>query len=334
MLNNYLEYSFLNPTNYELRFNAQDYDIRSAFLTVLNDSTSNLTFYLQPNTTSEIQTLKLINTNNELVENGIILLQKQVSDQENLYYTIAEAKTDFNGLTNVYLIRNTNVYYRFAVLKDGQAMPIIPTLNLYTGQTSFIPNIVETVQLIINEETSVLGFSSAFNNIIYNINFSGVENRTVNYYYFDGENTISGAKLKVYGRFLTNTSINYSLVQEISSTGTYGALNYTLPNLSNSIYKIQAYITIDNNDFLIWEGYKELNTTDKVEKNLGMFFTIILLIFVALTTSKLGTLLSSILTFGSLFIMSIIGLVNIPATIITSLIAFSVIVFIKVRSTT
>ena len=143
---------FLTPEDYELRFSSLDFQDRSMYITVYNDSTQEINVYMTINATTEVQVVEVLDTSNAAVEGAVVWLQKEQLNSTTQWITIQEALTNNEGQTAVYVDRSTSIYYRFAVIVDGVAVPIEPNGNYYTTKTIFIPGITETVQITINLE--------------------------------------------------------------------------------------------------------------------------------------------------------------------------------------
>ena len=330
---------FLAPTDYELRFNATGYNPRSLFITVLNDSTQNVSVYLTSNVSAELQTVEVVSTANEFVEGAVVWLQKEIIGGATQFITVQEAKTDFEGKTTVWVERDTTVFYRFAVIVNGTARPILPNRNTFTGKTSFIPAVTETIQIIIDLEEAQsqiidnrLGIST---NLYFNDTPTGApnNNNTVFFEWVDGKNTISGATLEIWGRFMLNSS-NYELVNSQTISLTSGIMNYSFTPINNTIYEIRGYITTNGKSELYELAIKKFDVNVVVDENTGLLYAVFLLVVVSLLSlpfqrqiGKSGVVVSGVLTFGSLFIVTKFQIVDIPVAVITSLIAFVIIVF-------
>ena len=338
-VNGTLLVDFLAPTDYEVRFNATGYNPRSLFITVLNDSTQNVSVYLTSNTSTELQTIQVLDTSNSEVEGAIVWLQKEIIGGDTQFITVQEAQTDFEGKTTVWVERDTTVFYRFAVIVNGTARPILPNRNTFTGKTSFIPAVTETIQIIIDladDPNEVildrLGISTS---IYFNDTPTGApnNNNTVFFDWIDARNTISGATLEIWGRFMLN-STSYELVDTQTVTGTSGSLNYSFTPINNTIYEIRGYINTDGRSELYEIAQKKFDIDVVVDKNTGLLYAVFLIVVVSLLSipfqrriGKAGVVASGVITFGSLYLLQRFSIVDISTTVITSLIAFVIIVF-------
>lgn len=327
---------FLQPLDYELRFNATGYNSRSKFVTVLNDSTQNISIFMTTNGSTELQVIEVLDTANEVVEGAVVWLQKELIGASDQFITVQEAETDFNGRTTVWVIRDTSVFYRFAVVVNGSARPILPNEGLFTGKTSFIPSVTETVQIIVNlalEESDIIADRLSISSAMY---FGGVNNNTVFFDWLDGRSTITGGKLVIKGRYLTNSS-TYSNISVATKTGDFGSLNYTFIPINNTYYTIEGYVTFSSGrEELVEISTKSFDIDVLVDKNTGLLYAVFVLMVISLITVKyrksFGAAIGGVITIGSLFFLTLFGLISIPYSLITSLIAFIIIVFGRVKS--
>lgn len=321
---------FLAPNSYELRFESDGFNPISKFITVLNDSTNNISIYMTENVT-ELQVIEILDTANQPVENAIVWLQKEIIGSPDQFITIQEAQTNYDGQTTVWVERDLTTYYRFAVIYEGESKPIQPSGNLFTGKTYFIPGVDETIQLIIDITGTPTDFISDRYAVSTDLYFGGVDNNTVFYEFVDGRNSISGARLVIKGKYIGNLTFDYELISDQEVAGTSGMLNYTFIPINNTIYQIEAYIIYDGGEELAGELIKRFEADVVVDKNTGLLYAVILLVVVALVTIKFGPLVSGSITFASLFAFNLFGLTDIPTSIITTIIAFIIIVFGKTR---
>lgn len=327
-----LDYSFLTPENYELRFSATGFTPISKFVTVTADSTQNLSVYMQENTTTELQVIEVYDTTSTAVEGAIVWLQREQINSSPLYITVQEAQTNSEGQTGVYVVRDTEVYYRFAVIIDGEAVPIEPSGNYFTTPTFFVPGISETIRLVVNLQGGTPDYIADRISLEYTLNWTDATNTTANFTWINGGNSISGGTLKLYGKYL-NSSLAYEYITENSTTGSSGYLLISVPEINNTIFKVVAYVTFDDSEIEIDTLYRTWSVDEIVEKYMGLFLSAIIFIFAAFATIELGALASSVLTFGILAILSIIGFMQIGIGVITGFIALCVIVFMKTRTT-
>ena len=322
--------SLLTPNNYELRFNNSDYNPISKFITVLNDSAQNISVYMTRNTTAELQVIEVLDTSNQAVEGAIVWLQKETIGGANQFETIQEAQTNSEGRTSVWVERDVTIFYRFAVVYEGEFRPIQPSGNIFTTKTNFIPGITETLQLVVDLEADVNDFINDLLGIYTNGRFGGEGNNTAIFTFIDARSTIVGGRLKIFGRFLNQTT-GFELLSDQTLLGSAGQLNYTFLILTNTQYRAEAYIIYQDREQLVWEAPKSYDVDVLVDKNTGLMYAIFILIVVAFVTVRFGSLVSSILTFASLYLSVRFGFIDIPISIITSMIALCVILFIKLK---
>ena len=320
----------LQPNEYEIRFSSDGFNPRSIFLTVSNDSTQNITVYMTENLTTELQVIEVLDTSNSPVEGAVVWLQKEEINQTDSFVTIQEAKTDFNGKTSVFVERDVTVFYRFAVIVDGTAKPIQPSGNYFTGKTSFVPGVTETIQIIIDLEEEPTDYISDSLGIIGNITFTDPDNRTAVFNWIDGRNSITGGRLLVEASYI-NESLAYVTVYNETLSGSTGSLNYTIPHINNTVFRITAYVTFENSEQIIDQKEKRFDIDVIIPKYEGLLYAVIILVVVAALTAGAGPLPSTLFTVIALVPLNHFKLISIPVTIITSLCALAVILFLRIR---
>jgi len=321
---------FLMPNTYELRFTSANFNPRSIFLTVTNDSTQNITVYMTENATTELQVIEVLDTSNSPVEGAVVWLQKEQINRTNEFITVQEAQTDFNGKTSVFVQRDVTIFYRFAVIVNGVAKPIQPSGNLFTGKTSFIPGITETIQIIVNLETTPTDFISDSLDISTNVTFTAPDNRTVVYTFLDGRNSITGGRLLIEASYI-NESLDFLTISNQALLGSSGTINFTIPEINNTVFKITAFVTFANSEEIVWEGEKRFEIDVIIDKYTGLLYAVIILLVVAALTVTSGPLPSSLMTVATMIPLTYFKIIGIPTTIITSLLALCVIFFLRTR---
>lgn len=330
-----LQLNGLAANNYEFRFNTTNYNPVSKFATILDNSSQQMNVYMISNAdnSSELQVIEVLDTSNNPVEGAIVWLQKEVIGGSEQWLTVQEAETDFEGKTTVWVIRDTTVFYRFAVIYDGEAREILPNRNLFTGKTSFIPGVTETIQIIIDLTSSSADVIS--DKLAISTDMYFVDNNTVEYTWIDGRNTITGGRIIIEGRYLTNSSV-FETIYINQTNATSGVLNYTFVPINNTFYNIYGYIILGDGNIVLVETLPHSYTVNVViEQNTGLLYAVFLIMVVALISlpfrKQYGPLIGGVITFGSLFLVLLLGIVEIPYAIVASLIAFIIIVFAKVK---
>lgn len=322
----------LFPNYYELRFASSGFNPTSKFLTVVNDSSQTTSVYMISNTSSEIQVIQVVDTANQPIEGAVVWLQKEIIGGSDLYLTVQEAVTDFDGKTTVWVDRDTTIFYRFAVIYQGEARPIQPSGNLYTSKTSFIPGITETVQLIIELEEAASVDITQHLNIITNMYFNSTNNNTVYFNWIDGANTVEAGTLVLEAKYYDNKTMDWEFIMQTALSGSSGELNFTLIPINNTIYRATGYLNFTGYAAIYEQEQRSYGADIVTERNFGLFLAVFVLIAVALLTVNFGALVSSLFTFGSLFLLSVFQIVDIPITLITTLIAIAIILFAKMKA--
>ncbi len=317
----------LEPKDYEVRFESDGFNPRSIFLTVTNDSTQSLDVYMTENTSTELQIIEVLDTANQPIEGAIVWLQKEQLNSTTRWITIQEAETDYAGKTSVFVERDVSIFYRFAVIVDGESRPIQPSGNLFTGKTSFIPGIEETIQLIIDLQDDPTDFISDALAIAVNCSLT---NLTATCIIVDGRNSITGAVMRIEASYI-NESLSFENIANVTFTGSSGTLEYNITDINNSIWRINTYVTYETSENLVWSIEKKFDVDVLVDKNTGLFYAIIVLAVVFLLTVKSGPLVSGLIGFAALIPLSYIKIISIPTGIITGLLALVIIFFFRTR---
>ena len=318
---------FLTPNAYELRFNTSGFNPISKFITVLNDSTQNLSVYMTVNE-SELQVIEVVDTSNSPVEGAVVWLQKEIIGGSDQFITIQEAKTNNLGKTTVWVERDVTVFYRFAVIYENIARPIQPNDNTFTEKTYFIPGVTETIQLIIDIEDDPTDFISDRYGVTGDVYL--FNSTTVKYDFLDTRSIIEGGKMEVWGKYL-NTTNKYQLLRTFTEYGNVGSINYTFAVRNNTIYKIKGFIIYNGSTELYDEIIKKYEGDATVDKNTGLLLGVLIFVVVALLTAKWGPLAGGLTTVGSLFLANIFNFMNLPTTFKTGFLCLIVIVFVRSR---
>ena len=326
--NGLLTIGFLTPLSYEVRFTSNNFNDRSIFLTVSTDSTQNISVYMTPNTTTELQIIEVLDTGNSPVENAAVWLQKEQLNSSVQWITVAEVSTNYDGKTAVYIERSLTDYYRLAVIYEGVARAIQPSGDTFTGKTLFIPGITETIQLIVTIDVDVDESIDDLNAISTDMYFGGSGNDTVYFSFVDGRNSIVGGRLVCKGKY-ADDPLEYEALSNELVTGSSGLISYTFPITNNTIYECSGYIVYTNEDILYEQDVKDYGLDVLVDKNTGLLFAVAIFMVVVLLTISYGALLSGIFAFATIGILNYFRLINIPWTIVTTFLALIVIFFFR-----
>lgn len=324
-----LNLPLLDPGDYEFRFSSVGFNTRGLFLTVLNDSTSSIDVYMTENKTTELQIIQVVDTGNVEVEGAIVWLQLEKNGSENDFITVAHAKTDFNGLVGVYVDRDPSIFYRFAVIIDGEPVPIMPNENYFTGKTFFIPGVTETIQLIVNLETELTTFLNDIFGIYTSLTYDE-DTYLIDYNWIDGRSLVEGGNLLVFARY-SNVTMNYVLVHNTTLNGTSGSLNYSIVPLNNTIYKVQGLVFRNNKYYLTDELTFSFEDEGPTDKNSGLLLAVFIIAGISLLTARFGPLVCALSTVGGLALSGILGLVIMPTALINTFFAFVIIIFLRKR---
>ena len=321
--------SFLSPISYELRFESEDFITTSYFITITDDTSTEISIYMTINTSeTDIQRVKVINGGNNPIEDAIIWLQKE---NYGTFTTINQRVSGNDGLVSFYVNKDIDEYYRFIVIYEDE-------VKLTTTKTVFVPDIDDIIELEIDTETtSVNDIFSDVLGLNTTVWFTGDNDEIVNYQFIDASNKISGARLLITSTNLTDDTITVRF--NTSKNGVSGIYTVSLNNtpttlLNDTIYTIKAYITYDARDeLLVYETTKTFGLSVILDRNTGLLYAVIILLFTALlTATTMKPLLSGIISLAILIPLTMIKLISVPIGIIAGFIVFFIIVFIKIRS--
>jgi hypothetical protein len=312
--------SFLTPNSYELRFNSSGYNSRSVFISVTADSTQEINVYMTSNASVELQRVEVISLTGSNVQGAVVKLQKQTADEEDVYYTVDEKSTNSEGQTAFYLIKDVTVYYRFIVVYDD-------VVKLISDETFFLSVVDEIVTLQIDVNTVSNRAEIGGLGVVTSLVRSGASNETVTYTWSDANNEISGARMDIYVQNLNRTDVSPELYYSVASSDADGNFVYSLPVVNNTKFIVKGFITV-NGVSTLYEEKIVIFGESQSERNVSLLLSIVVFIITVLLTLELGALFSGLFGFASLIVLSIIGLVTIPLVIITSFMAFIVIIFI------
>lgn len=318
--------NFLNPLSYEVRISGLDLITNSKFITVVNDSTQQINFYMTLNDTPELQTFQILDTSNSEVQGAILWVQKENLNGGDLWVTVAEIETNNEGYAYAYINKRSGNYYRFAVKYNGEFKPIEPTGETYTSKTSYITDVNTINQIVINLQESTTDFITNILSIGCNISYSGVNDTVVNFNFADSNNAIVGGKILVKGRYLT-TSTSYEDLYSYQQNSSTGSLSYNFTVLNNTIYQIQGIIVFSDHTEICTTSTKRFDADTIIDKNTGLLYAILIIAVVALLTARFGSLISTVFSVGSIIPLTIFGIVDLPISIISSFIVLAIILF-------
>lgn len=324
----FLNLSLLSPDSYEIRTEAINFTDRKYFFTVTSGSAQNITVYMFVNTTStELQVFHIRDTTNDDVTGAILRVEKETPTGTNLWSNYAEEITNAEGKSNTFLEKGINNYYRFAVFVNGTTKRIYPSLEFYTSKTNFIAGVSETVEIfIVLEETDITDYYDELYSVTTDMGFVG--NDTVWFSWIDAQNLITGAEMIITGKFI-DSNLSYVHVNTNTSSATSGNLSFTFTPINNTIYQIAGYILYNDFSVLVESETHSYENNVNVDKNWGLLLAIVILAVVAVLSISFGVLVSSLFTILMLIFTNLVGFTDFPTTVITSLLALVIILFVK-----
>lgn len=158
--------SGIYPENYQIIFNATTYSPRSYYLTILNNTYTNLYAYLLQTTLGTNCSFQVKNNLNQILPDATISAYI-VSNGSSI--ATGQGKTNIVGDTQLFLSQLTN--YQFTITAEGFA----------TKSFLLVPNAVPCAYTISLDSASPVTFTSVFDRVSFRINpIGGMLNATLN----------------------------------------------------------------------------------------------------------------------------------------------------------
>lgn len=322
-----LQIKLISPSDHELRVETDDYIERNVFFTVTDNSTQNLTVYLlTADNTTEIQNFRVLDTSNTEVSGAVIWVQKEVLTGEGNFVTVNQIKTNSEGETSVYIIKGINEYYRFAVTINNSFKTIFPSGEVYTDKTFFIAGVTTTAEIKINLEETTGGIEETYS-ITTSLDFYNTTN-IVDFNFTDAEQAITGAKLEIWAKYIDGNN-TFIKVSENTSTSTEGRITGAFTPINNTVWEGRAYIIYGSNDVLVGTENNRYDTDVVVDENLGLLIAILIFSVIVLLTLRFGATVSLTAGLASFWITKIFVFIDLPSSVISTLIVFGFILFFK-----
>lgn len=318
----------LSPVEHELRITTANYVDRNVFFTVTENSTQTLNVYLlTDDNNTEIQNFRVLDTTNTEVSGATLWIQKEVLTSEGNFLTTDQKKTDSEGETSAYINKGINEYYRFAVSINNTFKPIYPSGETYTEKTFFISGDDTTADIIINLEESSGSIEETYS-VTTSLTFDN-NTDTLTYTYADASQSITGARIDVYARYLEE-NLTFMFISDNSSSETSGVLKESFVNTNNTEWEARGYITYNNHEVLTNTFSYRYDTDVVVNENLGLLIAIIIFIVVILITMRFGAVISVTSGLSSFWITKLFVFIDIQTSVIATLIVFGLLLFFKV----
>lgn len=314
--------TLLSPTDYEIRYSALNYDDRSYYFSVTDQSTQFISLYLsQTNLTEQYLILVKEQSSDAVVTGATVRLQQQFIELNGTYTTVEECTTNDEGKCDMYIQESSNIVYRFIVIVDGEIVKTTEPTNIFTpsGVTKQITIRVDLGQNVLEVLENNLGVAGQ-------ITFSG---NVSTFTFVDTANAITQGCQRVKRRYLN--SLAYSTLTTSCSSGTSGTININF----------QPYIL--NETELLFEGYVLYTSSTKMidsqiksypvaqgytpNENDNLFLLALLFLFVSFATLIIPSLaIQLLINFGALIGIYFIGFTQIGVPLIMLFLVLALII--------
>lgn len=305
--------SLLVPQGYLINYGAPGYTSRTRYVTLNNQSTQVLSFYLLPNSTGTYIRFTLLDQSYNVLPGAVINAQKKNLSGTN-YYNVEDCGTDGNGECLLFLETLTTTY-RF-VTEYGD-------ITRTTADTVLSR---DTYTIVINTETSTLQSVLDRNSIQSGLSYEG--NGTFSYTVNDPTNGLASGKLDIFRRYGGVST----LIASSSGSGTTFTIQITGVNTTLGDEVIaKGYVYINGDAILT-------HTISVVESQQGNSLAASsLLLFIGVTFTVIFMFswnpIAPLMMFGVLFVVfSQIGLISIGVPAVTAIIIVIAVAIYRMRS--
>jgi hypothetical protein len=305
----------LSPTMYQLRYSAPGYTERFYFFNLLNRSHTDISLYLLVNTSASAVTAYVVDQTNRNIEDAYIKALRY-NIVINDYEIIEIAKTNFEGMTQLSLILNSE-YYKFII--EYMGVVYLVTTPTYIYSTTLSP-----FQITLGTETGQVFFitQGISNDITFN-------NATKNFRYTfsDPSNIISQGCGYLYKKGIYGEKILYN---SSCADGSSGSLLLPVDPINGTSYTIDGYVNYGATEVYMGSSEVTFDTTNQ-GGNLGVIMVIFLMLLFALF-ARWSKSLALILFPIPLIMGAYIHLIDLPLWITFALeIVFCIIAWIVSR---
>jgi hypothetical protein len=217
---------------------------------------------------------------------------------ENLYREVQRSKQDDNGETNVYLVEEEVLYY-FMVTLEGEI--------LYTSSETTAKCLSTPCKISLNGQTGTIPFPNDWD-LSDNSNYAVSVNKTSRAVKLTYTNEQSSTMNMSLYEARADGDV---LINQTSLTGTAGTLTLNIPLVygNNSFY----VIVYENGEQIKTYFFNLTPKNWEVFGSLGLFLSILIIICIAFIALSDGVI-AIILSIVSLFLIGILGLVNLNYT--------------------
>jgi len=324
-INNYFSPNEINNNSldvFEFRLKSEDYNSRSYFksinITECNPECQfDLYVYLPTEDDTEQQRIRIVDTSSENVEDAIVRMQRQYIPGG--WITVEEAKTNSEGLTDVFIFADENIFYRFIVIYEE-------TVLFTSTSTNFIPNLDEIYEITVNTELGETGGGAqGVNSVLeYNETIEGFF-----YRWIDPTNTVNKGRIQVVATNISNGVETISCDNE--TTGSTGQLYCYITPINDTEFHARGYVYYGDSPIKIDDLIKIFGVTKIPDKTLQLLFAFFVFTIIVLLTLDRGLLFAGLSGFGSLLVLNLLRIINMPTMVISSFIGLLFILFVKWR---
>lgn len=261
--------SFLSPEDYELRYKADGYALRSYYFTLENDSVNFINLYLLNNSISSQILMSVEDKGGTYLEGAIVKALRYYADT-NSWITVEMQKSNFFGLAGMNL--QTNIaYYKFIIEYQGVTRQETTGSLLYND---------DQIYFSVNIQDSVIYSQQNLPNVYRSLTFNNAT-KTFVYTWSDSTGLVRLGCLKVVRRMYSN---DITLFDQCTAS-TAGTKSYTIVNpLNDTFYIATGYIdtTTSSSEYVtdIIEYFQAQNFL--ADRNLGLFFSFIIIAAITL----------------------------------------------------
>lgn len=299
----------LSPSEYAIRYSAENYTERFYYFNLQNRSHTDLTLYLASNTTAAEVTATVYDEGSRLIEDAYVKALRY--DLESNSYIVQEImKTNFEGKTQLHLFLNTE-FYKFIIEYP------LGTVKKETSPT-YIYETTLNFQILLGEQVASNFYNSQ--DVSYSLVFNDDTNN-FRYTYSDSNNIVSQGCLEVYSiTSFGDTLYNSSCVSSATATILLGVDNSTY-----TTYRADSYVYFGTDKYYLGSEYKIFDYPNVGGETGLILITLlcIMMLFTAYWSLSVALILFPLpLFFGS--ILNIIDLsigVTIPIEIVCVIIA-------------
>lgn len=308
--NGSVDFDVIMPDTYTIRFDANGFVENFYYLTLNNKTHENIDLYLLNDTDASNITATVYDLQGNTLED-VYIKAHRYNIVTNSYELVSEAKTNFNGVAIIPLVKNTE-YYKFFLYYP------LDTLREETSPTYIYSDTIN-FQISIGDAVAETYFKSQ--DITYSLTFNNVTNN-FRYTFSDPNTEIEQACLDIYEiNFQGNTLLNTTCV-----TGSSGTILTGLTVKNDTEFLAKAVVYYDGSSYILDELSQKWFSQQHMG-NMGVFgimaITLIFL-FVAFFKPALGVVLAPLPTIYG----SVSGIINLSIFVAVGLEIIAIIIAI------